>query len=138
MRIYEANRYYTLLALVVPLILLVPLLETGAPIEDGKLVGYFVLPFMAIIVAFAPFGFRLEVGSRCVRTLFFRLCLREIDARRVQSVTYGNLFRGGLGHGKGLKGWELVNGKHKYFSLGEKMYRKEAIEHARRILERKT
>jgi hypothetical protein len=42
---------------------------------------------------------------------------------------------GGLGYGKGLKGWEKTKFGRKYFSLGEQFYGAEAIADARRALQ---
>jgi hypothetical protein len=133
---YRGNKYYTLPLLVAPIVLLVPLLESGGPITGMKLFGYCLLSGISVGVALAPLGFKLEIGDDYVKTLFCGFCLRTLHASRIRVVAYGNLFRGGLGYGKGLNGWErLPSGRSKYFSIGEKAYGKEAIVHAKRVLE---
>jgi hypothetical protein len=42
---------------------------------------------------------------------------------------------GGLGYGKGLKGWEKTRRGRRYFSIAEAPYGKQAIEHAKHVLE---
>lgn len=114
--------------------LTLPLLVDGEPIDQKKLFGLISFWLIGIIVTLAPFGFRLEIGDNYVKTSFLGFCTRNLLSSNVQSVEYGSLLRGGLGAGKGLKGWEKIDGKSKYFSIEEKFWGKEAIEHAKKSL----
>jgi hypothetical protein len=132
--IYKANKFYASLILIVPLILLVPLFEGGTQIEDGKLIGYCILSFLAIILALTPFAARLEIDQDSVKSYFLNFRVSDLCASDVQVVEYGNLFRGGgIGGGKGLN-IRVKKGLSKTYSVGEKLYGTEAIIHAYKVL----
>ncbi len=119
---------------------ILPLLIEGGPIEARKVVGIIILGSVGIVLMIAPLGSRLEIGEDYVRTYFFGFTTTpKIYRSNIRVLEYGNIIHfGGLNYGKGLKGWEMVNGKRKYFSIGENIYGKEAISHARRVLEQKS
>lgn len=105
--------------------------------ELEALVGFWIFFIVLVVI---PFLIKLEIGPDYVKSYLCGLCLRTIQSSRVQVASYGDLFRGGLGIGKGLKGWELVHPerklfRNKYFSIGEQLYGKEALVHAKRVLE---
>ena len=110
-------------------LLTLPVLVAGVPIESGKLLGLGGFWLMGIILSLAPLGFRLEVEDNHVRTYFIGFCTRDLQPSNIQVLEYGNLFRaGGLGVGKGLKGWEKTKrGNSKYFSIGEKFWVKRQL-----------
>jgi hypothetical protein len=136
--IYRPKRLYNLLnglvILLFPLLLTLPHLASGM-IESHELQGLAGFWAPGILLAVAPFGFRLEVEKDHVRSYFLHFRLSDVDSLHVQVVAYGNLFRGGLGFGKGLRYRARVNGKSKAYSIGENFYGKEAIAHAKRVLE---
>ncbi|OGZ45217.1 MAG: hypothetical protein A3C84_02700 [Candidatus Ryanbacteria bacterium RIFCSPHIGHO2_02_FULL_48_12] len=135
-KVYRANKFYSLPILLVPLLLLIPLFEAGMPIESGRLVGYGILSLLATVLAVIPFGARLEIGEDYIKTYLFGLTTTpKIHASDIQVLEYGNLFRGGLGYGKGINFRALRGGKSKAYSIGESIYGKEAIAHAKRVLE---
>ena len=104
-------------------------------IQEHELQGLAGFWGIGILLAVMPFGFRLEVEKDHVRSYFLHFRLSDVDPSSVRIVEYGNLFRSGLGFGKGLRYRALVNGKSKAYSIGENFYGKEAIAHARHILE---
>ncbi|MBI2120798.1 MAG: hypothetical protein HYT94_04210 [Parcubacteria group bacterium] len=113
-----------------------PLLIAGDPVEPRKLVGLLGFWVTGIILTILPLTFKLEIGNGYVRFYAVGLCYRNLHSTDIQVLEYGNLMRaGGLGYGKGLKGWEKRKYGSKYFSIGEKLYGKEAIQHAKRVLE---
>ena len=132
--IYKANKSYGLPALVIPLLLIIPILNSEVPIES-RFIGFGIFLLITLAIVFVPLGSRLEVGNNFIRTSLFGFRLLELHPSNIQAITYGNLFRGGLGFGKGLNIRAVVNGKNKATSIGEKFYGKEAIAHARRVLE---
>src|SRR5262249_38358835 len=106
------------------------------PIDGKKLFGFCLLSSISVVLGVIPFGAKLEIGDDYVKSYLFGFCLRNLRAQNIERVVYTNLFLGGLGQGKGLKGWEkLSSGRKKYFSLGDQIYGKEAIAHAKRVLE---
>jgi hypothetical protein len=96
------------------------------------LVGFWLL---GLVLAAAPFGFKLEVGDDHVASYFLGFFLGTTQAADVEIINYENLFVGGLGFGKGLRYRARVGAKSKWYSLGEKFWGREAFSHARRILE---
>ncbi len=142
-KIYKSKKSMTGGGLVVLAIvffgLTLPLIVAGLPVPSEKIFGLSVFWLLGIALTILPLGFKLEVSDDFVRTSFFGIRLRELHPSNIQVLEYGNLFRfGGLGVGKGLKGWETTaNGGNKYFSIGESAYGKDAIIHAKRVLERK-
>ena len=89
------------------------------------------------VLALVPFLSKLEVGKDYVRAYFLGIPMNHIRSSELLSIDYGNLMRfGGLGYGKGLKIWiQTKAGAKKYYDIGENFYGKEAIAHARRVLE---
>ncbi|MFM2357999.1 MAG: hypothetical protein RJA61_736 [Candidatus Parcubacteria bacterium] len=136
-KIYKANKSYNALLLVVPIILSVVFFLGDSPITTEKWIGFAVLSGMAMLIALIPFGMRLEIGHDHVTSYFLGFQVTVIQANNIQAVQYGNLLRGGLGFGKGLNIRAVINGKSKTTSVGERLYGKEAIAHAKRILEQK-
>ncbi len=132
---YKANKLYSIPLVIVPVLLLVPLLESGTPIDSGKLFGFMILSLLALFLVLLPIPARLKINNDTVKSFFLGFCLMELKASSIQLVQYGNLFHGGLGIGKGLKIRAIVNGKSKGYTIGEKFYGKEAIAHAKRVLE---
>lgn len=115
---------------------MVTILEGGSA-EKNEWIGLIGFWVLSCIIAFAPLGSRLEVGKDYIKNYFFGFCTSTIKQEDVMVINYGNLFRGGLGYGKGLN-IRVKNGFGKNHSIGEKLYGKEAIEHVRRILENKS
>ncbi len=136
MNIYKANRFYTLPILFVPLLAIIPLLEGGVPLDQKRLIGYLILSGLSILLAIIPFFARLEVGVDYVKNHFLGFCISTIKIDDVIDINYGNLFKGGLGYGKGLN-IRVRKGLGKNHSISEKIWGKEAIEHAKRVLENK-
>ena len=132
--IYKANKLYGLPALLIPLLLIFPVLNSEVSLE-GRFVGFALFLLITLMIILIPLGARLEVGGDFVRTRIFGLLLLELHPSDVQAITYGNLFRGGLGYGKGLNILAVVNGKGRRTSIGERLYGKAAVAHAKRVLE---
>ncbi len=140
MKIYKPNKTYNLinglvLLLIIFLGLTLPVIVENIPLDDNKLFGLIGFWIIGIIITVVPFSFKLEVGEDYIKSFFLGFCIRNLKSSNVTLVEYGNLFRGGLGYGKGLKGWENVNGRNKYFSYGEKFWGKEAIGDIKQVLE---
>ena len=132
--VYKANRFYNLIILVFPFLLTLPLFIANNSPTKNKLIGLAGFWLIGIILAFAPFFMKLEVTEGAVRSFFLGFCTKELKASDIKSLTYSNLFVGGLGFGKGLIIRAAYKGVVKRFSIGERLYGKEAIEHIRRVL----
>jgi hypothetical protein len=117
--------------------LTLPLIVAGVPVEKGKLIGLSGFWILGIIMILIPLTARLEVGGDCVKMYFLGFKTRTLKATNIEVLEYSNLFRGGLGAGKAIKGWEKTGSGHKYFSIGEGYYGKEAIAHAKKVLDPK-
>lgn len=117
--------------------LTLPLIVEGAPVGAGKLLGLIGFWVMGIILTLIPLAFKLEVGETYVRTYFFYFRILNLLPSNIEAMEYDNLFHGGLGVGKGLNIRINLNGKSKNTSIGENIYGKEAIMHAKRVLEQR-
>jgi hypothetical protein len=113
--------------------LTLPLIIEGAPVEATKLLALGGFWLVGIVLTLYPLGFELEVGSDYVRASLYGITISDVRSSDVRAVVYGNLFFGSLG-GKGLTYRTVINGRSKTYTVGEIIYGKEAIEHARRIL----
>jgi RHS repeat-associated protein len=113
--------------------LTLPLIIEGAPLETTKLMGLAGFWLIGIALTLYPLGFELEVGSDYVHGSLYGLTISDVHSSDVRAVVYGNLFFGSLG-GKGLTYRTIINGRSKTYTVGEIIYGKEAIEHARRVL----
>lgn len=133
MTIYKANKFYGLPALVIPLLLIIPLINSDVS-SMGRITGFGLFMLITCAILFLPFVVKLEVGDGYIKSYLFGFLTLVILSKDVLSIKYGNLFRGGLGHGKGLNILFLKDGKNRSTSLGEKLWGKEAIAHIRRVL----
>ncbi len=113
-----------------------PLLVAGLPVATQKLFALAGFWLVGIALTLLPLGFRLEIGENYVKSYFFGLTISNVQSSDVQVIVYGNLFLGGLG-GKGITYRVMINGKSKAYSIGEVVYGKKAIAHAKRVLEQK-
>jgi RHS repeat-associated protein len=113
--------------------LTLPLIIEGAPVVATKLMALGGFWLLGIVLTLYPLGFELEVGSDYVRSSLYGLTISDVRSSDVRAVVYGNLFFGSLG-GKGLTYRTVINGRSKTYTVGEIIYGKEAIEHARRVL----
>ena len=115
-----------------------PLLIAGNPIETGKLWGLIGFWIIGVILTVLPLGAKLEVGSNYIKTYLFGFTTTEkVFSSDVKELIYGNIFGGGFGFGKGIIFRTLVDGKKKAYNISEANYGKEAVAHARRVLEQK-
>lgn len=114
--------------------LTLPIIIEGAPIPNQKLLALIGYWLFGIAITVYPLGFKLEVADDYVKAYLFGITVSNVRSSDIQNVTYGNLFFGSLG-GKGLTYRALVNGKSKTYTVGEIIYGKDAIAHAKRVLE---
>lgn len=136
-KIYKARLPYIFgnsVLLVFPLLLTIVNFAEVDGVQRNESIGLISFWLLAMVITLAPFVFKLEVGVNYVKTYFFGFPIRTVEVSNVQVLEYGNLFRGGLGFGKGLKMWIKTGRGRKYFSIGEKAYGKEAITHIREVL----
>ncbi|ANV99353.1 hypothetical protein [Bradyrhizobium icense] len=132
--IYKANKLVGLPALLIPALLVIPVLNAEVPLEN-RLIGLGIFLVITVAIVVVPFGARLEVGDNHVATYLFGFStMPKIYRSDIQVIVYRNLFHGGLGAGKGISFRALIRGRSKAYSIGEAMYGKEAITHARRVL----
>ena len=118
--------------------LTLPLIIEGSAVEERKLLGLGIFWIVGILLTVVPLGANLEVGEDYVKTYLFGFTTTpKIRASDVQVLVHGNLFHGGLGFGKGINFRALRDGRSKAFSISEAIYGKEALAHAKRVLERK-
>jgi len=116
--------------------LTLPLIVEGTPVETTKLLGLVGFWLIGIVVTIYPLCFKLEVGSDYVKSYLFGITISNVRSLDIQTISYGNLFFRSLG-GKGLTYRTLINGKSKTYTVGEIIYGKDAIVHAKRVLEQK-
>lgn len=140
--IYKPKKSYLwgvlMLFLIIFLGLTLPPLIAGT-LDDHQLKGLAVFYLFIFLLALFPFLSWVEIGKDYVKTYLFGLRTSHIFASDVLVLEYGSLMRlGGLGYGKGVKLWaKTKSGGKRYFSLGENIYGKDAIEHVRRALDPK-
>lgn len=116
--------------------LTLPLIVEGVPIPTPKMLALISFWTLGILLTFVPLGAKLEVGADYIKTYLFNLTTtQKIYSSEVQVLQYGNIFRSGLGYGKGISFRVLKNGRSKAYNLSEAIYGKEAIAHARQVLE---
>jgi hypothetical protein len=139
--IYKVNKAMMgggLVALVIVFLgLTIPIIVQGTPVPAGQLYGLAGFWVIGIVLTIVPLCFRMEIDNDSVRSFFLGFMIRDLHASNIQSIEYTNLKGWGvLSFGKGLKGWEKTGRGSKYFSIGDNAYGKEAIDHARRVLEK--
>ncbi len=127
-----------LIVLAITLLLTISTFTSRIPVSLGQLEGLAGFWLLGIASITLPFGFTLEIGPDYMATYFLGLRINKLYASDVQSLKYGNIFGfGGLGAGKGLRIWKQTPKGRRYVSVGESMYGKDAIAHAKRVLGRK-
>lgn len=140
MTTYKAQVSYILsnsVFFIFPLVLTIITISEGSAVNPNEWFGVFGFWAIGIILILVPMGSRLEVGKDYVKSSLFGFKVLSISSEDVVSIKYGNLFRGGLGYGKGLNVTFLKDGQSKSTSFGEKFWGKEAIQHTQRVLENK-
>lgn len=138
MKTYRPKLIRVIPILLLPLILLIPLFINGESLKENELfavIGAVVLVFLIVV---ATLGWKIKVSSNEAKNYFFGFLITTMNRSNVKSVAYKNLFRGGLGVGKGLIIQLTTDkGRIKTISIGEKLYGKDAIEHIRNVLDDK-
>lgn len=135
--IYRTRRPYILGSLflfVFPFLLTLVVFTEGQAAQPNEWIGIGIFWVLSLLVVLIPFGFKLEVGNDYVKSYFFGILIKTLKSSDITVVKYDNLFRGGLGFGKGLH-VRTKTGLNKIFSFGENLYGKEAIDHVQRVLE---
>lgn len=139
MKIYKAKISFILgnsFVLIFPLLLTLVILAEGAAAQQNEWVGVGIFWILGLLVTFVPLGSKLEVGEDYIKTYLFGFTTtKKISSSDVQALTYGNIFKGNLGFGKGINFTVLRNNKSKAHSLSERIYGKEAIDHAKHVLQ---
>jgi len=137
---YRADKS-NMLAGVLVLILLffgltLPPVISGEQMSQGKLLGLAIFWFLGLFLTLAPLASKLEVGKDYIKTYFLGICTYALRRSDIETIKYGRIARWGVvGMGNGLKGWAKTKWGHSCFSLSEAAYGKEAILHAKRVLE---
>lgn len=126
--------------------LTLPLIIEGASVPMGQLLGLAGFWLIGIAVTVVPLGFKLEVGDDYIKTYFAVFMIKEISSSDVENIKYENITAWGIPVGKGIKIWIRDTSRSGFSikpkwafdaSIGESVYGKEAIAHARRVLESK-
>lgn len=137
MKTYKIKKAYIVsnsIMLIFPVVLTAITFSEGAA-TNNEVVGLGMFWLLCLLITLVPILFRVEVGSGEVKTYFAGFLTSHIRAQDVEVVEYGNLLRGGLGVGNGLKIWsKKQNGSKVYRSIGERAYGKKAIEEIRSAL----
>ena len=137
MTIYRAKYSYIFtnsLIFILPLLLTIVTLTEGSAATSNEWIGLCGFWVIVVIITFIPLAFKLEVNDDFVKSYLFGFLMITLTSSNVKSVTYRNLFKGGLGFGKALIMYADVNGRRKRFSMGERLYGKEAINHVKNVL----
>lgn len=135
MKIYKANIRFNLPLLIIPIILALILVSEKIAPKKEVTIGLAIFAIVSVIIVLAPLAFSLEVGSNYIKTRFLGFIIWDLKSSDVKSLEYQNMLRGNLGVGKGLIIRANFAGKNKNFTIGEKLYGKNAIEDAKRALE---
>lgn len=137
MKTYKIKRSYILgnsAVLIFPLVMTFVVLAEGEAARSNEWIGVGAFWLIGFVILIFLSTAKIEVGDNYVQPYFFGFRKRKVQAIDIEVLEYGNLFRGGLGVGKGLKMWVKTPGRRKYLSIGEKAYGEEAIEHMRKVL----
>lgn len=130
MKTYKANPFVNTPLLLIPLLLAIPLIENGIT-SNSEIIGFIILIALALLIFLTPFGLRLNVCVNYMQTTLFGITLSTIGSPKIQSIEYRNLFKRGLGVGKGL----IINMKNgKTYTVSKKLYGKTTINHVKEIL----
>ena len=62
MTIYKANKLYGLPALIIPLLLIVPILDSTVQLSD-RIIGFSIFLLITLILMILPFVAKLEIGK---------------------------------------------------------------------------
>jgi hypothetical protein len=113
-----------------------PAIIVGELPLQRELIGQGIFYLCGIVLLIAPLGSRLEVGKDYVKWRFFSVCTGSLRASDIEEIHYTKIIRWGVvGMGNGLAGWVKTKHGQRYFSFSETGYGKEAIMHAKRVLE---
>ena len=140
MKTYKIKKSYILgncIFLIFPLVMVLIILTEEGGAQQNEWLGVVIFWLFGILALLFLSGSSMEVGTDYVRPYFFGYPRKKIEASNIEVLEYGNLFRGGLGVGKGLKMWVKTSKGRKALTIGEKAYGKEAIQHIKSVLESK-
>jgi hypothetical protein len=113
-----------------------PTIITGEQLSQRQIVGELGFWAIGIILTIIPLVSRLEVGKDYVKWSVFGIRTGYLRASDIEEIHYTKIIRWAVvGMGNGLAGWAKASYGHKYFSFSESGYGKEAIMHAKRVLE---
>lgn len=116
--------------------LTLPALTSGEPLSRGQLIGQIIFLSLGVFLTLVPLVAKFEIGKDYVKVYFFGVCIDTLQASDIESVKYGKVVRwGAVGMGNGLTGWVSTKRGRRYFSFSESGYGKDAILHAKRVLE---
>lgn len=139
MKTYKIKSKYILsnsIYFIFPLLMTFAVVSDSDGIQVNEWIGISSFWFIGILVMVVFLFSKIEVGEDYIHPYFFGFSKRKIYRKDIEVIEYGNLFRGGLGVGKGLKMWiKKSDNSLTYRSIGEKAYGKEAIAHIRKVLE---
>src|SRR5271156_6829335 len=116
MKIYRPKLSSTLPILLIPI--LFSLSFIGSNIDNNDVIGILGFFLIAIILTLIFSCGHTDVDGQYVKSYLFGFLIMSLTSSNVKSITYGNLFKGGLGYGKGLIVYADINGKKKRFSMG--------------------
>lgn len=139
MTTYKVQKPYLLSSIFIfifPLILTIINVTEVDGVQRNEWIGLIGFWALSVVLVLIPFGSKLEIGINYIKNYFLGFCTSTIKQENVVAMNYGNLFRGGLGYGKGLN-IRVQKGFSKHYSIGEKLWGKEVIAHAQRVLENK-
>lgn len=115
---------------------MLPTIISGNPLSQRQIVGQSIFWALAIILTILPLGTRMEVGKDYVKWHVFGIRTSYLRAADIEEIHYTKIIRWAVvGMGNGLAGWAKSSYGHKYFSFSETWFGKEAIMHAKRVLE---
>ena len=116
--------------------LTLPAIISSEQMSQSKLLGLTGFWFFGLFLTLAPLAGKFEVGKDYVKMYFLGICIDTLRRSDIETIKYGRITRWGVvGMGNGLKGWAKTKYGHRYFSFSETGYGKEAILHAKRVLE---
>jgi len=113
-----------------------PAIIVGELPPQRELIGQVIFLLGGIFLTVIPLGASMEVGRDYVKWRVFGIRTSYLRAADIEEIHYTKIIRWAVvGMGNGLAGWAKASYGHKYFSFSETWFGKEAIMHAKRVLE---
>ena len=136
--IYKAKPIHLPMFVVFTLLFIPIVLSDSIPLEN-KLIGLFGFFFVFLFAFLYGYLTLIVISKEGILTVYHFIYIKglQYSAKDIVAMEYGNLFKGGLGAGKGLNIIIKKNGREINTSIGEDLFGKEAIQQIQAALTKK-